>query len=407
MKYRSMGVLTIVLCLLASCLSADMLSACMAPGSHKPLAPYASADASILLGGKTMAANLYSYPNSCNAVVCFQDELLDETILRWFDCSVQRDGFDARTRVRIDDGNYYIDIALEAESSAKNIDAFVKRYEEFLGHGKNGIELARAYNKQGKWLSNWRFILPHGLAMTNNRSLEVMNFPPVSLVLKTQDYLNSNTTHRWNKMLAANGVQEEHFALYGAILDIVPVGAPANEGSVLTQNGIYKGAFNGYAKPMLQMWTKNQGASQHAKPVMTLGSAMSNWFNDTFGTQFENLLDVELVSVTANATKVPVMYTHHPSAIFYSDSYKRAKAFMDQDTIASCWQAELGKRPESDPFKMKETCTTRWAGTDQHKCELIWTQVCDKTDNQAESICAGDQYQSLRSNDDNEWCKQL
>jgi hypothetical protein len=65
---------------------------------------------------------------------------------------------------------------------------FVQRYEQFLALGDAALAAARAFNATGKWHCDWRFLLPLGLPMLNNRSLEVMDFPPLTLVLETQGY---------------------------------------------------------------------------------------------------------------------------------------------------------------------------------------------------------------------------
>ncbi len=342
--------------------------------------------ATLRLGAEQRVRELYSYPNNCNVVVCYQDETLSETVKRWLDSSLTRDGFDFQSAIREENGIYYVDIVLSKKSKARNLDDFIRRYEIFLGYGDTAFQLARSFNEEKRWLPNWRFILPHGLAMTNNRSLEVMNFPPVSLVLKTQDYLDSATTHRWMKMLEENGVRPGDKDLYGAILDIVPVAAPANEGIILVDAKIYDGSFNGYAKPMLAMWTEVKGTND-SKPVMTLGKEMQTWFNDNYGTSFEDILDVALVKVT-DTRSAPIMFTNHPSKIFYhKENFEETIAIMNQDVIAACWQAQMGMAPGTDPHEMKQRCTTRWTDRKLRKCELVEMQVFDIDEEDATAAC--------------------
>jgi hypothetical protein len=88
--------------------------------------------------------------------------------------------------------------------------------------------------------------------------LEVMDFPPLTLVLETQDYLDSATTRRWTSLLGENGIPKNEYDLYGAILDVVPVAALANDGKRLDDSGIYNGPFDNYGLPMLALWTPSE-----------------------------------------------------------------------------------------------------------------------------------------------------
>lgn len=358
-----------------------------AGNTEKPI----GAHATIALGTETQAKAFFSYPNSCNAVVCYQDETLAETIKRWFDTSFTRDGFEGATAVRRnEDGNYFIDVTLANPNEQARLPEYVRRYEQFVQHGKTAVELARLYNSvEKKWLPNWRFLLPHGLPMTNNRTLEVMNFPPVSLVLKTQNYLCSNTTRRWNEMFLANGVKAENLDLYGAILDVVPVAAPASEGKKLRAQGIYDGHFNDYAKAMIAMWTEVPEQPTQSKPIMTLGAEMKDWFKQAYGIEegLQKVLDVSYVPFSSTR-KSPIMFTNHPSKIFYSASYQQALKTMTQDTVANCWQAEMGKEPSSDALQMKTFCHDRWADQEHKMCELVLAQVCNANPTQADTICS-------------------
>ncbi|RLA60014.1 MAG: hypothetical protein DRQ89_13370 [Epsilonproteobacteria bacterium] len=394
-KYILLPIITLLILTLNAC-NGDS-------GTSKPKSEPA-ADATIVLGSQERVRLLFSYPNSCGPVVCFQNETVAETVKRWFDYSIRRDGFQATSEVRKDSGEFFLDITLKDSQQKTGLPAFVRRYEEFLRHGDTAVELARTYNKEkNKWLPNWRFLLPHGLPLTNNRTLEVMNFPPVSLVLKTQDYLDSATTHRWNKMFIANGVKEENLDLYGAIVDIVPVAAPANEGYILrdTQH-IYSGHFNPYAMAMVEMWTRIEDDPEHSKPIMTLGREMLTWFNVNYHAELKNVLDVTEISMT-DKRKVPIMFTNHPSKIFYSTSFKAALKIMDQDAVANCWQAEMGKSPETNPQEMKTRCTERWQEQVPKKCEMVWVQDCGLKQDKAVQLCA-DHAQRSGDDESRDWC---
>jgi hypothetical protein len=120
--------------------------------------------------------------------------------------------------------------------SADNADALAqiaRRYQTLFDIGKIGLQDADAFRASGKWDANWRFFLPLGVPMAFARAVEIMDFPPLTLI-SNQDYLKSKTTSRWWELLILNGVSDADKALYSCILDLVPVAAPASDGTKLT-----------------------------------------------------------------------------------------------------------------------------------------------------------------------------
>ena len=333
-----------------------------------------NADTIIKLGSKQRVIDLFSYPNNCDSV-CFRAWTLEQTVEHYLNDSLKRDGYtDSKADIFIKD-----DLVL-AKIPGKDLQVFSKTYEQFLEHGDTALEIARQFNKEGKWRYDWRFLLPLGQSMENNKTLEVMDFPPVSLVLETQDYLVSNTTNRWKQLLTKNGVPEKELDQFSAILDIVPVAATAGDGKKMEESGIYNGVFNKYTKPMLALWTAT-GDPRKSKPIMALGAPMRKWFFDAFGLKLD-LLTVSLLKLD-DGRSVPIMGTNHPSFFFYaankytSGSDKDEKNYaiglevMKQDIVAACWQAEMGMNPSADPNATKNICTGRWLNRDKELCVLV------------------------------------
>ena len=104
---------------------------------------------------------------------------------------------------------------------------------------------------------------------------------------------------------------------------------------------------------------------------MALGAPIRAWFKRLFKVTL-GILDVKQITLSDGRT-ANVMGTNHPSYFFYAaNKYtdgpdKDEKNFalglevMKQDIVAACWQAEMGKSPDSDPVNVKATCTARWA----------------------------------------------
>ncbi len=340
----------------------------------------AHGDESVTLGTYERTASLFSYPNNSH-VVEYIDQTIEETVEHYVNASLRRDGYSrARARLTNASGVY----AIEFRENGDELSGFVKTYEEFLQLGDVAVSAARDFHRKGKWRYNWRFMLPLGLPMQNPRSLEVMDFPPETLLLKTQDYLESNTTNRWTELLTLNGVDEQDVDLYGAILDIVPVCAPASDGKRLEESGIYDGQFDDYARPMLSLWTRipNSNAS---RPIMALGAPMRVWFRENFGVTLA-VLDVSSITLP-DGRRVPIMGSNHPSYFFYAanryttgpDRDERnlalGLAVMKQDIVAACWQAEMGKNPTADPATTKTACVSKWSGRDEELLELVKKQA--------------------------------
>ena len=62
---------------------------------------------------------------------------------------------------------------------------------------------------------------------------------------------------------------------------------------------------------------------------------------------------------------------------------------MGQDLAASCWQATMGREPDSNPDIELRTCTQTWQVAQAEKtCQLFYTSIRDLTPAQAAAKCA-------------------
>ena len=144
------------------------------------------------------------------------------------------------------------------------------RYQAFFALGMKGFALCKDFQATGKWSPKWKFLLPLGLPLEFGSAVEVMDFPPLSLISK-QDYLNSKTTNRWWELLQLNGILPADLARYSCIVDIVPVAAPANDVKALDLSGIYEGPFDDYSLNLLALFSDRSNSTRR-RPLMALGA---------------------------------------------------------------------------------------------------------------------------------------
>src|SRR5262249_8370850 len=160
------------------------------------------------LGSAEEVTTLYSYPNC--AEVCAVYRTLPDTIKHYLSQSLKRDGFDATT-VDVSESAGRISVRLTGPGAADHAKVLL----EYLKAGKLGLKGARelldALDPDGHrlWRYNWRYFLPHGVAMVRHRTVQLLHFPPDSVLLDKQDYLAANTTKRWADLLSKNNAASD------------------------------------------------------------------------------------------------------------------------------------------------------------------------------------------------------
>ncbi|MEW5729294.1 MAG: hypothetical protein AB1918_15810 [Pseudomonadota bacterium] len=360
---------------------AFVLAACLA-ASTSAIAQTAAID----LGPRARAEALFSFPNNCDAAVCYIPQTLEQTIHHYLRQSLDRDGYaSTKLEVRASDANVIAHLDGPAAT------AYPDAVHRLLTAGDKALAAARALNAgtgdARQWRYNWRFFLPLGLAMTNHRTVELLHFPPDYSLLEAQDYLRSNTTDRWAELLVVNGVDAKATPSYQAIVDIAPVAAPASDGSNLT--GTYDD-FQPYAGQMLADWTANPATPGRGLSVVAFGGPVRDWVETYLGKKIG--ID-EVATATIAGREVPVLGANHPSYIFYAASkngkpdLEAGMRIMTQDLVAACWQAGMGADPAGDPQATLSGCSTSWAGKPKEVCLLLATSIYKKTPGEAEEMC--------------------
>ncbi|WP_433737124.1 hypothetical protein [Pseudomonas putida] len=352
------------------------------------LSATAHADVSLKLGDPERVTRLFAYPNNCN-VICFRNWTLEQTVEHYLTQSVQRDGYsDAKVLVKTDKGQLYVDISGVPKSYEKPLAAL-------LDAGDLAYTGASKLNADGKWAYSWNLFLPLGLALENRRSVELLHFPPDTSLTQAQDYLKSATTDRWASLLTLNGIPAEQIPAFQTIIDIAPIAAPSNAGKDL--EGVYD-YFKDYQTTMVRDITER--GSSDALPMVAFGTPVRNWVKQQYGPTVNVL---SLVSISPReGLKVPVLGSNHPSYIWYAAdpaSYTgkdaQAKAdtaglkVMGQDLSVACWQAAMGRDPESNPDIELKSCTQTWQVAEKEKtCQLFYTSIRSLTPAQAAGKCA-------------------
>ncbi|WP_338846237.1 hypothetical protein V8J88_21080 [Massilia sp. W12] len=334
------------------------------------------AKTTITIGSRAQAETLFTYPNDGH-----EAQSLEETIKHYVSDSLDREAVGSFA-VAVHIKNETVTLEIE-HISADIISAISKRYRKFFQLGASGHEAVQEFQKTGKWSESWKFLLPLGLPLEYAKAVEIMDFPPLSLI-KKQDYLNSKTTNRWWELLTLNGVPKEELARYSCIVDIVPVAAPASDGKNLDQSGIYEGPFDSYSIPLLELFSDQSGSSDR-RPLIALGLPIRKWIERLWGTSL-NILDVATIKIfgTENSS---VIASNHPSFFFYAASaYKGTPdadrknlaaglAVMKQDIVAAAWHAEIGRNPQSDPTATLAQVRNKWANRESELLELVRKQA--------------------------------
>lgn len=340
---------------------------------------------SIALGDERTLAALYAYPNRC------APETLAQTIERYLGDSLRRDGFPgARSRVTPGDGGYQAHL----EGDAPGLRDYAQRLPAFLANGKVALAVTDRLRTTPVWRPGWRMFLPLGLSLVRPRSVQLLHFPPDSS-LSSEDYLDSATTRRWERLLELNGVRAEDVARDEAIVDLAPVAAPADAGSTLPTT-----EYSEYTKAQLRLLLQRPGAGTTA-PLVAYGLPVREWVAATYkpvvrrgsdaraaesGSDLR-VLDTAYVAVVEGA-RTPLLVANHPSYIWNVTQPERRYATMLEDLAAACWQAEMPRTPERAPEDVLAGCKTAWSARSQDVCAQVEIELCRLAPDAARRACA-------------------
>lgn len=334
------------------------------------------ANFTIRIGARQETETLFSYPNDGH-----EHDTLEATVAHYMQDSLRRE---AAGISNVSASNSPAGFVVAFEHPDNEVGKrTVSRYEKFFSLGLRGFAQSKDFQQTGKWSDKWKFLLPLGLPLEFGTAVEIMDFPPVSLI-KKQDYLNSKTTNRWWELLQLNGVLQQDLARFSCIVDIVPVAAPANDGKALDSSGIYEGPFDDYSLGLLELFSDKSNTNTR-RPLMALGLPIRKWIQRLWGQALE-ILDVGTLALPSGES-APVIASNHPSFFFYAASAYNGQpdadaknlaaglAVMKQDIVAAAWHAELGSNPSVDPLISLATSKAKWANLEPELIELVHRQA--------------------------------
>jgi hypothetical protein len=254
------------------------------------------------LGDKAQVLRLYSYPNNFNEVG-FLEQTLEETVRVWVARTLERDGFTGTATVTTVGGQVTLTLSGDGE------EAYDQMYSRFLAAGAVALQGSIALNSAKKWRYNWRFLLPHGLAMVRHRSIQLLHFPPDYVLQRDQDYLTAHTTTRWAALLVENGAVEADTVQYQTIIDIAPIAAPSDAGRDL--QGIY-GSYTEYITELMKLWLPRTDGS--VRPMVAFGAPVKQWLKSVYSIDLPVLVTKPLQ--VNGGPLVQVLGSNHPSFIY-------------------------------------------------------------------------------------------
>jgi hypothetical protein len=382
-----------------------------------PTESFAQESVTVDLGPRDEVAALYSFPNNC-AEVCVlpTPETLSDTIKKYVRDSLRRDG-DAAANIDVSESAGRVIVKLDGPGA----DDYAKILPKYLEAGRLGLKGARELLKPDRdndnrilWRFNWRFFLPHGVAMTQHHTVQLLHFPPDTVLLVEQDYLAAATTDRWAELLMAAEKKEilpidkTYTDRFQNIIDIAPIAAPHKDGAKL--EGVYP-HFNDYIKALLELWLQlpEQGES---RPLVAFGSPVRNWLKSNYN------VDLKVpkfgVVTLGSGLKVNALGANHPSFIWAAVQYEKDNPFtpqdeplevamkiMQQDLVAACWQVKMiSSANVTDPKVILSDCEQNWSYNVTDKdialknadafvtlCELSYKQVFHKSEHDRHCLC--------------------
>jgi hypothetical protein len=321
--------------------------------------------------------HLFSHPANCNEV-CFVAKTLEETITHYVNLSLRRDGYNAEVQaVHLKDGARKCIVVAGAD---------VQRYRtlvpDLLRIGQIGLKISKALPKALElrdkgWRYNWRFFLPLGVAMAEHDSVQLLHFPPDSVLERDQDYLAASTTKQWGRLLAENlpgGVADgesdgqiiDRTARYQNIIDLAPIAAPSSDGKNI--DTVYED-YSPYFLELMKLWLKPKNK---VLPMVAFGLPVREWIQKNYDLR----LDVHSVASieVADGIKVPVLGSNHPSFIFNADDKyqdnprtpvnERLVGLMLvlwEDLVTAYWQVHMAKTPTADAAHVLENGRKEWS----------------------------------------------
>ena len=335
----------------------------------------------IALGSEDRISQLYSFPNSPTC-----PWTLAETVKHWFDMTLARDGLAKKgARASVSVGNQGVELILNGLDSVQDqLRQYVVRLPQFLSNGCDAFtDVIPRLKADKRWDPSpskppyhpWRFFLPHGMAMLNQKALLFFHYPPIRLLDTNQDYLDDPVPVRCEELLTANGVSSGDLPLFNTVMDAAPIGAEDDQG--LKKAGdpnwglIPIQDFHDYQKAQVRLLLNASLSNPvYTVPIVVYGAHPLDTFNELYATKLSNN-QVALVEIIPGK-KTAVMASRHPY-VFYGTAQgfdaigsgkllhvEDATAQMIKDLVVARWLKSMAENPAQDPSAVLEESQKFW-----------------------------------------------
>ena len=327
------------------------------------------------LGSAAELVMLYSYPNSDD-----NNQSLEETLEHYLIQCIERDlVINGNADVTIHGDKYHVTISGDSD----HVTEYNRMISTLLQNGLLAVKAVTQLKKDYIWNNEeWRLFLPHGLAISNHRSVQLLHFPP-DYSLSDQNYLGSKTSQRWEELLKLNNVPSNEVTLYESILDIAPIAAPSRVGKTLYETYSY---FEPYVLKMILLLLDTDDG--HALPIVAYGGPVRRWVSNFYHLEYLGVNKIDTIQITDTLT-APILGANHPSYIWYAKDVSREKAFnvMEDDLVSACWQARMGTNPQRDSFSVLQQCKDHWEDDPMTVCVHMEIQAYGHTEAEAKENC--------------------
>jgi hypothetical protein len=363
------------------------------------------------LGPAESLVHLFSYPNKPGSA-----ESLATTIRHWFDQMIARDGFAAQatTSVSVDGSDFYVDL-----NGPDELKGYVTQLPLFLKHGGEAIGVinqikdddqktqkvwpdwfkqAQPLLKPRVWdpldRGNWRFFLPLGMAMLNQKAVNFFHYPPMRLLDAMRDYLDDPVPVRLIELMKANGMTSDAEAwLFSTVMDGCPIAAPDDEGTIYysgpklakTPDAMHLlpiERFHDYQRAQTELLLGSNAtvANGFTIPIVVYGTPARDSFNQVWPEANLKIgkTPAKFVEIL-RGKKTAVLCSGHPYAFFAQaqtqvgtgemkpEMWGESVQTMIKDLAVVRWQMQMADDTKADPAGMWNACLEYWQGAANRK----------------------------------------
>jgi len=347
----------------------------------------------IPLGTEACVSQLFSFPNSPTT-----PWTLAETVKHWFDMTLGRDGLAAQgAQASVSVGTTGYVLTLDGPPGIQaQLKQYAVRLPRFLDNGWQGVtKVVPKLQAFGRWdpspdvpapgappYAPWRFFLPLGMAMLNQKAVLFFHYPPIRLLETNQDYLNDPVPVRCEELLTANGVAAADLPLFNTVMDATPIGAEDDQGSKTLADkttpvvdaiwgAIPIQYFHEYQRAQVALLLNTSSlTADYTVPIVVYGAHPLATFNELYGLTLGN--NQATVAEIMPGKKTPVMATTHPY-VFYGRAQgfdaigsgklvdvTGATAQMISDLAVAGWLKRMSDDPTQDPNAALAVSQSYW-----------------------------------------------